>query len=101
MTSASFYKGDNNKQGVFFDLPEEHLARELKRRKLEEHSRGLKADKIIAENHEIKELKQKIQQGYLNKERALQLAEKQVRKVDELVSMILLRFLRRLMRPRS
>ena len=51
MTSASFYKGDNSKQGVFFDLPEEHLARELKRRKLEEHSRGLKADKIIAENH--------------------------------------------------
>ena len=87
MTSASFYKGDS-KQGVVFDLPEDHLARELKRRKLEEHSRGLKADKIISENHEIKELKQKIQQGYLNKERAKQLAEKQVRKVDELVNVI-------------
>ena len=30
-------------------------------------------------------MKQKIQQGYLNKERAKQMAEKQVRKVDELV----------------
>lgn len=48
-------------------------------------SRGLQADKIIAENHEIKELKQKIQQAYLNKERAKQMADKQVRKVDELV----------------
>ena len=47
MTSASFYKGDN-RQGVLFELPEDHLARELKRRKLEEHSRGLKADKIIS-----------------------------------------------------
>ena len=45
----------------------------------------MQADKIINENQEIKELRQKIQQGYLNKERAKQLAEKQVRKVDELV----------------
>ena len=50
MTSASFYKADKT-QGVFFELPEDQLARELKRRKLEEHSRGLKADKIISENH--------------------------------------------------
>ena len=27
MTSASFYKGDNSKQGIVFDLPEDHLAR--------------------------------------------------------------------------
>ncbi len=45
----------------------------------------MQADKIISENNEIKELKQKIQQAYLNKERAKQLVDKQVRKVDELV----------------
>lgn len=39
----------------------------------------------MCENGEIKALKQKIQQGYLNKERSKQMAEKQVRKVDELV----------------
>ena len=42
-------------------------------------------EKLVSENEEIKALKQKIQQGYLNKERAKQLAEKQVRRVDELV----------------
>jgi|JI6StandDraft_1071083.scaffolds.fasta_scaffold2233784_1 hypothetical protein len=45
----------------------------------------MQADKIISENNEIKELKQKIQQAYLNKERAKQMVDKQVRKVDELV----------------
>ena len=45
----------------------------------------MKVDKIVSENNEIKELKQKIQQAYLNKERAKQMADKQVRKVDDLV----------------
>ena len=76
------------------------MARELKRRKAEENSRSLKADKIISENHEIKELRQKIQQGYLNKERSKQLAEKQVRKVDELVNHLLFRFLRQCTKQR-
>ena len=45
MTSASFYRGDNqggsqrqsaNQQnGVYFEVPEDRLAQELKRRKLE------------------------------------------------------------------
>lgn len=47
MTSASFYK-DDRKQGVYFDLPEDQLARELKNRKHQEVSRGLQADKIIS-----------------------------------------------------
>jgi hypothetical protein len=68
MTSASFYKGEDNRpQGIYFQLPEDQLAKELQKRKHQEHSRGLQADKIIAENHEIKELRQKIQQAYLNK----------------------------------
>lgn len=48
MTSASFYKDDSRKQGVYFDLPEDQLARELKNRKHQEVSRGLQADKIIS-----------------------------------------------------
>lgn len=49
-------------------------------------SRTRQVDKIVSENHEIKELKQKIQQAYLNKERAKQVVDKQVRKVEELVT---------------
>ena len=54
MTSASFYKGENTQNGIYFELPEDELARELKRKKHQEHGRALKADKIISENHEIK-----------------------------------------------
>lgn len=88
MTQASFYKGDQGDQssGIYFQLPEDQLARELQRRKQQEHSRSLQADKIISENNEIKELRQKIQQAYLSKERAKQMSDKQVRKVDELVT---------------
>jgi hypothetical protein len=52
MTSASFYKnekpGSAKMEGVYFQLPEDELARELQRRKREEHSRALVADKIIS-----------------------------------------------------
>lgn len=101
MTTASFYKQDGQQQGIYFQLPEDQLARELKSRKAQEHSRALKADKVINENHEIKELRQKIQQGYLNKERSKQLAEKQVRKVDELVHILLFRSVRQSSKLRS
>lgn len=67
-------------------MPEDQLARELKARKHQENSKLRQADKIIHENHEIKELKQKIQQAYLNKERAKQVVDKQVRKVEDLVT---------------
>lgn len=85
MTSASFYKQEQGSNGVYFDLPEDQLGKELQRRKNQEVSRGIQLEKLVSENEEIKALKQKIQQGYLNKERAKQLAEKQVRRVDELV----------------
>lgn len=53
MTQASFYKGEQGDQsgGIYFQLPEDQLARELQRRKQQEHSRSLQADKIISENN--------------------------------------------------
>ena len=75
MTSASFYKGEKaNSTGVYFEIPEDQLGKELQRRKNQEVSRGIQLEKLVKENEEIKALKQKIQQGYLNKERAKQLA---------------------------
>ena len=76
MTSASFYRQGqkNSSAGVYFDIPEDQLGKELQRRKNQEVSRGIQLEKLVCENEEIKALKQKIQQGYLNKERAKQLA---------------------------
>lgn len=84
MTSASFYREGENPSGggVYFEIPEDQLGKELQRRKNQEVSRGVQLEKLVCENEEIKALKQKIQQGYLNKERAKQLTEKQVRRVD-------------------
>lgn len=33
MTSASFYKGDRPTNGIYFDIPEDQLGKELQRRK--------------------------------------------------------------------
>jgi hypothetical protein len=76
MTSASFYKqGEKNTAGgVYFEIPEDQLGKELQRRKNQEVSRGIQLEKLVCENEEIKALKQKIQQGYLNKERSKQIA---------------------------
>lgn len=63
-------------------------------------SRGIQLEKLVNENEEIKALKQKIQLGYLNKERAKQLAEQQVRRVDELVSGRLCRWARPNSKPK-
>lgn len=84
MTSASFYRQGEKQStpGIYFEIPEDQLGKELQRRKNQEVSRGIQLEKLVNENEEIKALKQKIQQGYLNKERSMQMAEKQVRKVD-------------------
>lgn len=85
MTSASFYRQADKATtngGIYFEIPEAQLGKELQRRKNQEVSKGIQLDKLIHQNQEIKALKQKIQQGYLNKERAKQLAERQVRRVD-------------------
>lgn len=48
MTSASFYKTNQQQQGIYFQLPEDELARELQKRKQQEYSKGRQADRIIS-----------------------------------------------------
>ena len=51
MTTASFYKnGQAPSNGVYFDIPEDLLGKELQRRKNNEVSKSIKAEKIISEN---------------------------------------------------
>lgn len=65
---------------------EENLAKELQRKKIENESRAKMRQKVIEESEEIKQLKEKIHQSYVNKERCAQIAEKQVRKLQDLVN---------------
>jgi hypothetical protein len=70
MTSASFYRAeklDKPSSGIYFDIPEDQLGKELQRRKNQEVSRTIQLEKLVSENEEIKALKQKIQLGYVNK----------------------------------
>jgi hypothetical protein len=42
MTSASFYKQEkNSNNGVYFEIPEDQLGKELQKRKNQEVSRGI------------------------------------------------------------
>ncbi len=65
---------------------ENNLARELQRRKLENESKKKLYDKICSESEEIKQLKQKLQTAYVNKERTGQIAENQLRRLLDQVS---------------
>jgi inosine/xanthosine triphosphate pyrophosphatase family protein len=47
-------------------------------------------ESILTSNKEIQEVKRKIEESYLSKERAKQLAETQYRKIDELVRKLLI-----------
>lgn len=82
-TRSTFHKGPLPEERQI-DM-EEKLAKELQRIKLENESKQRHVEKICAESEELKALKEKIAQAYLNKERAAQLAEKKIRKLDELV----------------
>jgi hypothetical protein len=77
---ASFYQTKE----VSTDL-ELKMAKELQRLKYENESRQREAEKICAESEEIRQLKEKIKAAYLNKERTAQIAENQIRKLDEIV----------------
>jgi len=50
MTSASFYKQNdrNSSNGVYFDIPEDQLGKELQRRKNQEVSRGIQLEKLVS-----------------------------------------------------
>lgn len=52
MTSASFYKqpDKNSTVGIYFEIPEDQLGKELQRRKNQEVSRGIQLEKLVSEN---------------------------------------------------
>lgn len=64
---------------------DQRLAQELARRKQDSLAKQKKIEKTIAECSEIRDLKQKIHQAYVNKERAAQIAEKQTRSLQQIV----------------
>lgn len=64
---------------------EETLARELQKRKLQSEAKQREVDKIFKESEELNKLKQKINIGYINKERSAQIQEKQLRTIYKMV----------------
>ncbi len=68
---------------------EDSLARELQRRKVEEEARRREIEKVLSESDDIKLLKSKIKVAQVNKERTKQIAEVQIRKVNDLVRIAL------------
>lgn len=64
---------------------ETKLEKELGRRRKENEVRQLHAQKILEENEEIRQLKEKISRAYLNKHHAAQIAEKHMRQAEDLV----------------
>lgn len=50
MTSASFYRQadkETNSNGIYFEIAEDQLGKELQRRKNQEVSRGIQLDKLV------------------------------------------------------
>jgi hypothetical protein len=50
MTSASFYRQHDkatSNDGIYFEIPEAQLGKELQRRKNQEVSKGIQFDKLI------------------------------------------------------
>ena len=68
---------------------EEKMAKELQRLKLERESKQREIEKICAESEEIRQLKEKIKAAYINKERTAQIAEGQIRRLNEIVKIFL------------
>lgn len=71
-----------------FSETEARLEAELLRRQKENEAKVLKVRKVLEENEEIRQLKQKISRAYLNKHHAAQMAEKLQRERDEMVKII-------------
>jgi len=64
---------------------EEKMARELQRMKVENESKQKEIEKICTESEEIRQLKEKIKAAYVSKERAAQISENQIRKLENIV----------------
>ena len=62
---------------------EERLAREMARMKLDGDRKKVEVERICSQSDEIKQLQEKIRNAYLNKERAAQLAETQLKTLQE------------------
>ena len=65
---------------------EETLARELQKRKMEQEAKQREIQKIFKESEDLNRLKQKINIGYISKERAAQIREKQLRTIESMVN---------------
>jgi len=64
---------------------EEELTREMARLRAKEMQDGKLRQQIRETSYEIRELEAKLKAGYMNKERAAQLAEKEARRQEEKV----------------
>ena len=82
---STYTNPSSNKHLNVYEV-EETLARELQKRKLEEEAKHSEIKRIFEESEQLKLLRQKINTGYINKERAAQIQEKQIRTIQELVS---------------
>ena len=71
---------------------EETLARELQKRKLQSEAKQREVEKIFKESEELNKLKQKINIGYISKERAAQIQEKQLRTIYKMVVKKIMRY---------
>ncbi len=67
-----------------YNRMEEQLAREMARMKMTSERTTKEVEKICEESDEIKALKARINEAYLNKERVGQMAEKQYRTTKEI-----------------
>jgi hypothetical protein len=76
--SMTGFQNSNNQQ------LEDKLAKELQRIKLENESKARAIEKICAESDELRGIKEKLKSAYVSKERAAQIAETHIRKLDEL-----------------
>ena len=65
------------------ELTNEQLAEQIKRLKNEQLYKQTMIDSIVASDPEIKAMRKKIDASYTSKERSKQIAEKQVRSLEE------------------
>jgi len=77
--------------GAFYDIArataslDERLAQEIHRQKLAKEAQQQEVNRILGESEEIRQFKSKINQGYLNKERAAQIADSRIRRLQDIV----------------
>ena len=64
---------------------EQRLAREMARQKMEQEKQQREVAKVCSGSEELRELMNKINQAYLNKERSAQMVENQYRKQQDIV----------------